>query len=582
MGSRWSSPYSSIFIKIILTFFAVVIPMYGIGILLTRSASDSVKDEISTVMLTKVHFYMNTLEAELERIVGLQNELTMDDDLLFLNDANEILTDKERRTAILNLHRKLIFVKNASSYIQNASAYITSIERTISSNSIMDELPEAEMSALLDSKDEGSSEITYWDHRMFLLKKYPEFGAREKPAVLLSLELSRSAIASELAEFIGDDGGGVILLSNKRDWMVEQGGSQAAPQPLTAELGRLADDGAASGIGAVKVNEERFIVTYQKSERLGATLLLYMEESSVLGALKQYRGWYWLLSLLSAIVIVFFGYWMYRMIHKPFNKLIVAFRSMEKGNLNLDIKHNRDDEFKFLYVQFNKMIKRLDASIQEAYVLKYRAQQAELKQLQSQINPHFLYNSFFILSRMIKMQDYDNLMPFANRLGQYFQFITGDTESDVPLHMEVNFSRAYVGIQSVRFENRISARFGEVPDEIKEVKVPRLIIQPMIENAYKHGLEQISRDGLVLIDFHVEPERFIISVQDNGQSVDETTIARLQQSLAGQTEGLEGTGMINVYRRLQLRYGDDAGLHVSRSELGGLQVDITIPYRKEG
>ncbi|WP_308636469.1 sensor histidine kinase [Paenibacillus silvisoli] len=573
-----SSPYDPIFIKIMLSFFVVVLPMFAIGLALNLKGAASVREEITTMLQTKVRYDMNTLEAELDRMIGLQYEMVVDNDLLYLSVADTVLSENERRTAILNLQRKLLMIRNSSNFIRSASAYIPLINRTIASDQLLDDLDRRTFDGLVTSDRRKRGEIVEWNDRLFIVKRQPDLSQGSDPIALLSLELSRTAIASELTRFSGNYDGGMVLLGNSLDWRIDQGAGEKLPAALEGAFEQLMK--GSEGIATVEADGRRYIVAQQPSGRLDVTLLQFIPEAEVLGPLKQYRIWLWVLAALALVVILLYSYWMHRLIHKPFKNMIVAFRLLERGNLDLDIKHRSNDEFRFLYVQFNKMVRRLEASIQDGYVLKYRAQKAELKQLQSQINPHFLYNSFFTLGRMIKLQDYDNLMPFANHLGEYFRFITRDTKEEIPLEDEVSFSRSFAEIQNIRFHNRIQAEFGQLPEAAKGVTVPRLIIQPLIENAYKHGVEGRPGGGKVAIGFRLDREQVIVSVEDNGQGIDGDSIARLERALGDRSEGLESTGMINVHRRLQLKYGEDAGLRLSGGAGGGLRVELVIPYQR--
>ncbi|PIB49060.1 hypothetical protein AOA60_29080, partial [Pseudomonas sp. 2822-17] len=120
----------------------------------------------------------------------------------------------------------------------------------------------------------------------------------------------------------------------------------------------------------------------------------------------------------------------------------------EKGGLDQPIEHSKKDEFGFLYDRYNKMMRRLKVLIDQDYKQKMMMQKAELKQLQSQINPHFLYNSFFILNSLAKIEDTERIELFTNMLGEYFRFITKNGESEVPLVDEIKHARTYTEIQS--------------------------------------------------------------------------------------------------------------------------------------
>lgn len=141
------------------------------------------------------------------------------------------------------------------------------------------------------------------------------------------------------------------------------------------------------------------------------------------------------------------------MIHQPLKNLIQNFRNIEKGNFDIALKYPLNDEFGYLYDQFNSTVHQLDILVHEVYEQQYRVSLSELRHLQSQINPHFLYNTYFILYRMAKLRDHENLILLANYLGEYFQFITRDGAAEIPFEKEAKHAKNYLDIQTMRFAN---------------------------------------------------------------------------------------------------------------------------------
>lgn len=256
-------------------------------------------------------------------------------------------------------------------------------------------------------------------------------------------------------------------------------------------------------------------------------------------------------------------------------KLVHSFRRVQQNRLEPIVIDRGADEFGYLYQAFNNTIRSLKTLIEENYEQQIRNQRSELKRLQSQINPHFLYNCFFVLCRLIKSENQkEKAYQFCLYIGQYFQFITRDDEDDIPLGLEVNHSRTYVDMQTICYGDRIQVKFeGDVPD----LFVPRLILQPIIENAYKHALGNMIQQGELWVHCERVGDVFSIYVEDNGRSISDAEIEQLQKRLRQSTTRMEETtGIINVHRRIQLRYGEEYGITVSRSALGGLQVRINL------
>jgi two-component system sensor histidine kinase YesM len=260
---------------------------------------------------------------------------------------------------------------------------------------------------------------------------------------------------------------------------------------------------------------------------------------------------------------------------------VKAFKQVESGDFNVPINHRHDDEFRYIYRRFNAMVENLNALIEQVYKQKILAQKAELKQLQSQINPHFLYNSFFILNTMTRIGDYENLEKFTEQLGEYFQFVTRSAADEITLSKEVNHARVYTEIQTMRFSNRIRVEFDDLPKEFSNLIVPRLILQPIIENAFEHGLEKKTENGLLKISFLKVEDELHIVIEDNGEAMTSNYLEKLQSDLMENGNSKEVTGMININQRIRLRFGTERGITVTNGDMGGLKVTVHIRLMEE-
>ncbi|MFC0212936.1 sensor histidine kinase, partial [Paenibacillus chartarius] len=265
-------------------------------------------------------------------------------------------------------------------------------------------------------------------------------------------------------------------------------------------------------------------------------------------------------------------------IHKPLLTLVKSFRRMEGGDLDFAVEHESKDEFGYLYGRFNQMVANLRSLIDQVYRHKIMTQRAELKQLQSQINPHFLYNSFFILNTMAKTGDVERIEEFTTMLGEYFRFVTRNASDEVSLKQEIHHARMYTEIQELRFARRIRVQFDSLPQEMEQIAVPRLIVQPIIENAFEHSLEKMKRNGWIVIRFESEETEIRIVVEDNGASLTDETLQSIAYTLDSGDDHTETTALVNIHRRMKITFGEDYGLRVSRSELGGLKVILSFPF----
>ncbi|MBO9604863.1 MAG: histidine kinase [Paenibacillaceae bacterium] len=338
------------------------------------------------------------------------------------------------------------------------------------------------------------------------------------------------------------------------------------------------------GLTQATLDGTSYLVAMRPVPALHAAVVAYVAERDVYGKIDAYSGWIAELAIVAVVIVLFFSYWIYRIIHQPLALLVKSFRHAEKGQLVPIGSTSRHDEFGYLYKQYNRTIEKLDELIHQVYEQKLRAQASELKQLQSQINPHFLYNTYFTLYRLAMIEDNESVARFSSYLGEYFHYITRHPDDAVPLRLEVKHTQTYAEIQRFRFDDRITTFWDPVPDDAAELVVPKLILQPIIENAYKHGLENKLTGGGLRIRFRHDAAAatLAIAIEDNGSVVSLQDAAGWTLPLHARDEAAEGTGLRNVHRRLQLMYGETSGITLAVSEeFGGLQVMLTIRYGKK-
>lgn len=268
------------------------------------------------------------------------------------------------------------------------------------------------------------------------------------------------------------------------------------------------------------------------------------------------------------------------MIHRPMSILIRGFKKAEQGQTGIFITHSRRDEFGYLYSRFNEMLKHLNTLIDENYVQRIRTGEAELKHLQSQITPHFLYNSLFSIKQMAEVENVELIKEFSDYLGQYFRYMTRDSAQEVTLQQEQEHALVYLAIQRIRFGARIRAEVDEIAADCRDIKVPRVLLQPIIENVFEHGLKQKSSNGLLKMSYEKVEHTLTIIIEDNGDSLSEDKLNLLQRQFSEQN-AIQGeiTGLLNVNQRLRIKFGSPYGLQAERSCLGGLCVRVNLPLK---
>lgn len=564
-----------LFPKLLLSFLLVLAPLYVIGVQINMSGSKNVKQEIEDSLSSRADLYMEMLDNDLESILFSLQDFVVNDDALGLGMAVSVMSDMEKTQAILRLKERMDNLSRSSNFIKEAAISIPLIDRTISSNadSITD-FDREQFQGLLQKVSPRDMPFLQWQNRLFIPLVYPPGSMGIPPLFVVAVEISKPELNSTLARF-SNKGGGVMLVGLSDNQVIAS--AFDIPDELYAKRSELMKESKGNSLQTVTIEGDSYLVAREDSDTSGMSLIMYVPAKNVNPALQTHRYWLIVLSIASAIIVIIFSIGIYRMIHRPLIRLLHSFRRIEKGELNLTLQYPLKDEFGYLYGRFNAMAKQLNILVHEVYEQKYRAQLSELRHLQSQINPHFLYNTYFILYRMAQLEDNENVIRLTKHLGEYFQFITRDGAEEVSLEKEIHHARTYTEIQTIRFSPRIEANFGDLPEGLENRLVPRLILQPIIENAYNHSLEKRSKGGWLNVEMDVYGEHLVITVEDNGQQLTPDKLEEMRNRLQSYDEPAESTGMLNVHRRLKIKYGEAGGLRLSTGERGGLKVEIVIP-----
>lgn len=565
---------SSIFKKIMAAFLAALLPLMAITWTINEKGSDNIRSEITESVLNTTRFYMDSLDKEADRISRYLPNYVMDTDLMELAATGNDMSPYERTRKILDIQRRLELMKNSSPFIEEAKAYVPLLKRSILSNDYETRLDPEEYMAMQQNAKLYEAPFIYWNNRLFITMPYPGNTVRS-PLYILGVELSAAKIKETLAQIGRTRGGQSVLLNLELGWSMETGMDPALLQRMKSFALEKRERQSDEGHETIVHDNKRYLAVYKYSSLWHAYSITCIPEELVLGSLQMYRTLFWWACALAVCIVMFFTYFLLRFIYRPLMKLVHSFRRVQQNRLEPILIDRGADEFGYLYRAFNDTVRSLKTLIEENYEQQIRNQRSELKRLQSQINPHFLYNCFFVLCRLIKSESQkEKAYQFCLYIGQYFQFITRNDEDEIPLKLEVEHSRTYVEMQRICYGERIQVLFeGDVP----AMDVPRLILQPIIENAYKHALGNMLQPGELWVHSERRDGDFLLYVEDNGQSITDEEIEGLQKKLRYSSNRIEETtGLMNVHRRIQLRYGEAYGITVSRSELGGLQVIIKL------
>ena len=290
--------------------------------------------------------------------------------------------------------------------------------------------------------------------------------------------------------------------------------------------------------------------------------------------------------VVSAVFILF-----KRKVYNPIMRIENAINGIVEGEIDLQVDIDKNNEFYPLADSLNTMIKRLKDLINREYSANILKKQAELNALQSQINPHFLYNTLESIRGLAIREGAPNVSHMTKALSNLFRYSVSQKENIVTLREELKNIDNYLIIQKYRFINKfnIIKEIDDTSDSILDYKLPKLSIQPIIENAIYHGLETKKGQGNITIGVIATKKRLIINIKDDGIGIEQDKLDDLNDKLnasfnsvivdkSGNTPGI---ALINVSERIKLFFGDEYGLTVYSTPGVGTSVEMLLPLIKD-
>lgn len=293
-----------------------------------------------------------------------------------------------------------------------------------------------------------------------------------------------------------------------------------------------------------------------------------------------------ILPLLLLLIVTVTGliYWYSKDFSSRVELLVRKFRRAETGDLSVSEEIGGSDEIAVLDQQFNRMLGKLDQLIKTSYVQKLENKEAQLKNLQLQINPHFLYNTLETISSIAAVKQVFVVCDICGKLGEIFRYSLGkDYGEMVPLEQEMKHIKNYMFIQEIRHGNRLQV-FYNIDVDAAHVYIPRFILQPIVENAISHGLGNLTSVGTLEISAFEKNDRLYIQIEDDGEGMDQEKVAEIVRFINTEkpVEGKKNIGIRNVNQRIKLACGEQYGIIIESTPHQGSRFTIQLPIMREG
>ena len=286
--------------------------------------------------------------------------------------------------------------------------------------------------------------------------------------------------------------------------------------------------------------------------------------------------------IISLVLVVIVSFKFSRTLTNPIFKLKRLMKQAESGDLTVRFNFQHNDEIGELGQSFNHMIARIDQLIQMVYVEQENKRTAEMKSLQEQIKPHFLYNTLDTISWMARDYDAEDIVRLVDALTNMFRIGLSHGKDIITVKEEITHVSNYLYIQKIRYKDKLNYVI-HVDESLYAIEVPKLILQPLVENAIYHGVKAKRGGGTITITGVPEGENLVFTVQDDGAGMLQEKVEELNRRMSERSvlDEKKSFGLFYIRERIQLCYGKGYGVHVESTLGEGTRVTITLPlYQK--
>ncbi len=567
----------SVFNKNAIVLLALTIPVLLVYAYSYSTSTGVVQQEKINSNAARLSFFLRELNEGLDQLWKIAFVISEDPDFLELRHAKEFRSDFEMLRARKLAEGKLKLQSNSLVWSNEITVYSPETEIGVSSGTFRTADTERLLRHGYDSwtaeqRMGGDGAQLYFVRHM--LHPFALEGEPSEAGMIVEVAIASGSLSGMLRRFQEGSAGLPFLYSPDNKPIAGNPGKTEMIEQAIAGLDEaaLADE----GYSFVTLDDRKYIMNYAKSAALGWYLIDLTPVRDMLAPISNIRNLFYVtIGLLLLFGILSVSY-LYRSVQLPISQLMNGIKRLKRGEYSVRMTAERHNEFDYLLVQFNLMAEQIQHLIEKVYEERFRRQDAQLRQLQSQINPHFLYNNFAFIQSMAQLDNKKAIVAVTHHLSKYYRYTTRVDQPLVKLSDELSLIRNYLEIYKMQI-HRLHYRLN-VPETMGRFAIPRLIVQPIVENAVKYGIEAKEDAGEIRIA-GVENERaFLIVVEDSGTGLSPGEIAGLRARLEEESsDGRRSYGLWNIHHRLRKLYGEEAGLDFAKSLLGGLLVTLTIP-----
>ncbi len=555
----------SLFTKM-LTFLAmlliVIAVLYGYTVTTT---TNSVKQELQASHLKQLEFLLSQIENNIDQLALNAYNLLHDPslrDYANLPSISHLLQQNDLRITIME---KLALQSTASAWSNSLTIYFPATGDVLSSD------PQRR-STSLDALSPLSPNWNYTpagagnSHSGEFVLRIADTG--QSNALMLEAAFPAENIRNMLDAF--KQYGDPFLYQPSGRLITNYDADSVTIHEITRQLSSMTLGDKLSTV--TELNGQSFLLNAVSSAATGWYLIDFIPLENVLHPIRESTTLFAWATVALLVLGIGFAFLLYRNVMRPIRKLVSSLSRFKEGDYGVRIGVIPALEFRILTEGFNEMAKRVGDLIDKVLAEQLRAKEAEFKQLQSQINPHFLYNCLFFIKSKAKVGDTESVEAMALSLGEYYRYMTRSESGMVPIQGELDLLENYLAIQNLR-KQRIRYEI-QVPEPVARMQIPRLLLQPLVENAVLHGIEPKPGLGAIRISGQLLEGGFSLTIADDGIGMSEDKLKQLTDALNRPIEAGVGYGVWNVRQRMIQQYGPGSSLTITSEQGSGTTITL--------
>ncbi|HHW31569.1 MAG TPA: sensor histidine kinase [Clostridiaceae bacterium] len=367
-----------------------------------------------------------------------------------------------------------------------------------------------------------------------------------------------------------------IIITDQEGRIIYSKDRKLLTSVIDLDLNLLKDD---SGNSFINWNNEKFFMNYITSSYSRWKIIQIIPENYVYLTTNTIGIMIIVLAITAAIVSIVLTFFISQSISKPIVALNNALKKIGEGDFDQNIQIKRNDEIGQLADGVSEMKANLKQLITRVASAQAKQREAELKSLQNQINPHFLYNTLISIQMLAKINKQERIAQMVDDLGMLFKLSISKGKDIVKMKQELEHVNLYIKLQKIRYGDKFDCLF-DIDENIVDLYTIKLLLQPIVENSIYHGLESKMNKGIVKITAKRYSDHVLIVVYDNGVGMDEEKLEQIRLMLNGKCEPntkMMSIGIKNVNERIKLYFGDEYGISIDSIPGEGTRVLIKLP-----